>query len=153
MIRLNRLDGCRALLTPVAAVGGILFLMMLFLAKPGTDESGETIRPKITGGFVFALFGFMMVLVGMVGSAIEPIADLELAGTVFGEAFACFLIANQQANLFQNFKRRLMYVADIIVSQEGKEVHCGLIQSCSLNANFRQAHSLRQTINAATIYK
>jgi heme/copper-type cytochrome/quinol oxidase subunit 1 len=72
-------------LLPIVGAG-ILFLMMLFLAKPGTDESGETIRPKITGGFVFALFGFMMVLVGMVGSAIEPIADLELAGTVFGEA-------------------------------------------------------------------
>lgn len=65
---------------------GILFMMMLFLAKPSKDESGATIAPNITGGFVFALFGFMMVLVGMHGSAIEPIADLELAGTVFGEA-------------------------------------------------------------------
>ncbi|MFT4656549.1 MAG: heme/copper-type cytochrome/quinol oxidase subunit 1 [Candidatus Aldehydirespiratoraceae bacterium] len=72
-------------LLPIVGAG-VLFLMMLFLAKPSKDESGTTIKPNITGGFVFALFGFMMVLVGMHGSAIEPITDLELAGTVFGEA-------------------------------------------------------------------
>ena len=65
---------------------GILFLMMLFLAKPGKNSDGETIRPNITGGFLFAFFGFGMVFVGMVGAAIEPIVDLELIDTVFGEA-------------------------------------------------------------------
>ncbi len=65
---------------------GILFLMMLFLAKPGKNDDGETIRPNITAGFLFAFFGFGMVFVGMVGSAIEPIVDLDLIDTVFGEA-------------------------------------------------------------------
>ncbi len=65
---------------------GLLFLMMLFLAKPTKDDDGETIRPKITPAFLFAFFGFGMVLVGMHGSAIEPIVDLGLIGTVFGEA-------------------------------------------------------------------
>ncbi len=65
---------------------GILFLMALFLAKPEKNDDGETIRPNITAGFLFAFFGFGMVFVGMVGSAIEPIVDLDLIDTVFGEA-------------------------------------------------------------------
>ncbi|MGA9278441.1 cbb3-type cytochrome c oxidase subunit I [Ilumatobacter sp.] len=64
----------------------ILFLMMLFLAKPTKNEDGESMLPNATGGFLFALFGFGMVFVAMVGSAIEPIVDLGLIGTVFGEA-------------------------------------------------------------------
>lgn len=65
---------------------GILVLMMLFLAKPEKNDDGTTIRPKITPAFLFAFFGFAMVLVGMVGAAIEPIVDLGLIGTVFSEA-------------------------------------------------------------------
>ena len=65
---------------------GILFLMMLFLAKPAKNSDGETIRPNVTGGFLFAFFGFGMIFVGMVGAAIEPIVDLDLIDTVFGEA-------------------------------------------------------------------
>ncbi len=65
---------------------GILFLMALFLAKPEKNADGETIRPNITAGFVFAFFAFGMIFVGMVGSAIEPIVDLDLIDTVFGEA-------------------------------------------------------------------
>ncbi len=65
---------------------GILFLMMLFLAKPAKDDVGETFRPNVTAGFLFAFFGFGMIFVGMVGSAIEPIVDLGLVDTVFGEA-------------------------------------------------------------------
>ncbi len=72
-------------LTPIMGAG-LLFLMMLFLAKPTKDDDGETVRPKITPAFLFAFFGFGMVLVGMHGAAIEPIVDLGLIGTVFGEA-------------------------------------------------------------------
>jgi heme/copper-type cytochrome/quinol oxidase subunit 1 len=64
----------------------ILFLMMAFVAKPEKNADGVTIKPKITAGFLFAFFGFGMVLVGMLGAALEPIVDLRLAGTVFGEA-------------------------------------------------------------------
>ncbi|WP_040495918.1 cbb3-type cytochrome c oxidase subunit I [Ilumatobacter nonamiensis] len=72
-------------LLPVLGAG-ILFLMMLFLAKPTKDEDGNSVLPNATGGFLFAFFGFGMVFVGMLGSAIEPIVDLGLIDTVFGEA-------------------------------------------------------------------
>lgn len=65
---------------------GMLFLMAALLAKPARDAAGDTIRPKLTAGFAFAFFGFGMVFVGMVGAALEPIEDLGLEGTVFGEA-------------------------------------------------------------------
>ena len=65
---------------------GVLFLMMLFLAKPTKNDDGDTIKPKVTPGFLFAFFGAGMVLVGMFGAAIEPIVDLGLIGTVFSEA-------------------------------------------------------------------
>ncbi|MGB3734921.1 MAG: cbb3-type cytochrome c oxidase subunit I [Ilumatobacter sp.] len=72
-------------LMPIVGAG-LLFLMMLFVAKPTKNDDGETIRPKITPAFLFAFFGFAMVLVGMFGAAIEPIVDLGLIGTVFSEA-------------------------------------------------------------------
>jgi cytochrome o ubiquinol oxidase subunit 1 len=65
---------------------GLLFVMMLFLAKPTKNDDGEMITPNISPAFLFAFFGFGMVLVGMAGSAIEPIVDLGLIGTVFSEA-------------------------------------------------------------------
>lgn len=65
---------------------GILVLMGLFLAKPAKDENGDTVRPNIGGGFIFAFFGYGMILVGMFGSALEPLTELGLGGTVFNEA-------------------------------------------------------------------
>lgn len=65
---------------------GVVLLMGLFLAKPEKDEDGTTRKPNITAAFLFAFFGYGMVLVGMHGSALEPIVDLGLAGTVFDEA-------------------------------------------------------------------
>ena len=70
---------------------GLLFLVMLFLAKPEKDDDGESVRPNLTAGFLFAFFGFGMVLVGIVGAAIEPIVDLELIDTVFGEASLVYI--------------------------------------------------------------
>jgi heme/copper-type cytochrome/quinol oxidase subunit 1 len=64
----------------------LLFLMFALLAKPTKNANGEAIRPRITAGFLFAFFGFGMVIVGMAGAAIEPIVDLGLEGTVFDEA-------------------------------------------------------------------
>ncbi|BAN04185.1 cbb3-type cytochrome c oxidase subunit I [Ilumatobacter coccineus] len=71
---------------------GILVLMALFLAKPSKDENGDTIRPNIGAGFVFAFFGYGMILVGMHGSALEPLTDLDLAGTVFNEASLVYVV-------------------------------------------------------------
>ncbi len=70
---------------------GLLFLMMLVLAKPAKGDDGETIKPNITSALLFAFFGFAMVFVGMAGSAIEPIVDLGLIGTVFSEASLVYL--------------------------------------------------------------
>ncbi|MEP1124158.1 MAG: cbb3-type cytochrome c oxidase subunit I [Ilumatobacter sp.] len=64
----------------------VVFLVLLLLAKPEKNDDGDTVKPKITPAFLFAFFGFGMVLVGMLGAAIEPIVDLELIDTVFGEA-------------------------------------------------------------------
>lgn len=70
----------------------ILFMMALFLAKPSRNEAGESVLPNVTGGFLFAFFGFGMVFVGMIGSAIEPIVDLDLIDTVFGEASLVYVV-------------------------------------------------------------
>lgn len=69
----------------------ILFLMMAFVAKPTKNQAGDTVKPNITAAFLFAFFGFGMILVGMLGAALEPIVDLELAGTVFGEASLVYI--------------------------------------------------------------
>ena len=73
------------LLLPVLGAT-IVFLMVLYLAKP---EKG--VRPRFNPGFLFALAGFLMVLVGMLGAATEPILDLGLVGTVFDEAVLVYL--------------------------------------------------------------
>lgn len=65
---------------------GLLILMGLFLAKPEKDDEGNTITPRLGGAFLFAFFGYGMILVGMSGAALEPIEDLALGGTVFNEA-------------------------------------------------------------------
>ena len=75
---------------------GLLFLLMLMVAKPAKGDDGETVKPNVTAGFIFAFFGFGMVLVGIAGSAIEPIVDLGLIGTVFSEGslvYVCYGIA------------------------------------------------------------
>ena len=72
-------------LLPIVGAG-ILLLMGLFLAKPERDGEGNMITPRVGAGFLFAFFGYGMVLVGMVGSALEPVEDLGLGGTVFNEA-------------------------------------------------------------------
>lgn len=69
----------------------ILFVMLALLARPTKNDEGETIRPNITAGFLFSFFGFGMVLMGMLGAAIEPIVDLGLLGTVFGEGALVYI--------------------------------------------------------------
>ena len=70
---------------------GLLLMVMLMVAKPSKDDDGVSRTPNITAGFIFAFFGFGMVLVGMAGAAIEPIVDLDLIGTVFGEASLVYI--------------------------------------------------------------
>ena len=70
---------------------GILVLMGLFLAKPEKDEDGKTVKPNLTAGFLFAFAGYAMVLVGIHGSALTPIQDLGLGGTVFAEGSLLYI--------------------------------------------------------------
>ena len=77
-------------LLPITGAG-LLFLMLLFLAKPERDDDGERITPKVGAPFLFAFFGFGMILVGMHGAALEPINDLGLAGTVMNEATLVYI--------------------------------------------------------------
>ena len=42
---------------------------------------------------------------------------------VLGKAFSRLFIAHQQADLFKNLQRRLVYVANIIVAKVREEVH------------------------------
>jgi heme/copper-type cytochrome/quinol oxidase subunit 1 len=68
-------------LLPILGVVIVLALGALG-AKP--ERGGP--RPNITPAFLFAFFGLGMVLLGMLGSALQPITDLGLQGTVFEEA-------------------------------------------------------------------
>jgi heme/copper-type cytochrome/quinol oxidase subunit 1 len=78
-------------LLPIAGAG-LLVLMALFLARPQRNDDGQTIAPNVGAGFIFAFFGYGMIMVGMVGAALEPIIDLALINTVFGEATLVYVV-------------------------------------------------------------
>jgi cytochrome c oxidase subunit I len=63
--------------------------VVIVLALGAFCALGRT--PRITGAFLFAFFGLGMVLVGMLGAALYPIADLDLQGTVFSEAVLVYV--------------------------------------------------------------
>ncbi len=65
----------------------VVLLMALVLAKP---QKG--VRPNLTPGVAFGFFGYGMVLVGMLGSALWAIDDLALQGTVFEEASLVYVV-------------------------------------------------------------
>jgi heme/copper-type cytochrome/quinol oxidase subunit 1 len=71
-----------ALFVLLPLLGALVVLAMGALAaKP---DGG--FRLNITAPFLFAFFGFGMILVGMLGGALLPIEDIGLQGTVFEEA-------------------------------------------------------------------
>jgi len=65
----------------------IVILMGLVLAKP---QKG--VRPNVNPGFGFALFGYGMVFVGMLGTVLYAVDDLALQGTVFEEAVLVYIV-------------------------------------------------------------
>jgi heme/copper-type cytochrome/quinol oxidase subunit 1 len=78
-----------AIFTLLPLLGALVVLAMGALAaKP--DGSGT--RLNITAPFLFAFFGFGMILVGMLGGALLPIADIGLQGTVFEEATLVYVV-------------------------------------------------------------
>jgi cytochrome o ubiquinol oxidase subunit 1 len=76
-----------ALFTLLPLLGAVIVLALTALAAKPDGTS-----PKVTPAFVFALFGFLMILLGMVGGALLPITDLGLQGTVFEEAATVFVV-------------------------------------------------------------
>ena len=75
---------------PILGVGALV-LMGLFLARPEKNDDGSTVTPNLTGGFLLAAAGYAMVLVGIHGSALTPIEDLGLGGTVFSEGSLLYI--------------------------------------------------------------
>jgi heme/copper-type cytochrome/quinol oxidase subunit 1 len=65
----------------------VVLLMALVLAKP---QKG--VRPNLTPGVAFGFFGYGMLLVGMLGTALWAIDDLALQGTVFEEASLVYIV-------------------------------------------------------------
>jgi heme/copper-type cytochrome/quinol oxidase subunit 1 len=67
-------------------LGAVIVLLIAPLAFKGS-------RPRINAGFVFALFGLLMVLSGMGGAVLNGVVDLGLQGTVFEEGsytYVCY---------------------------------------------------------------
>jgi len=80
-----------AIFTLLPLLGVVTVMMMGALAARSFHWSGDE-RPNITAPFLFAFFGLGLIAAGMVASALYPIADLGLQGTVFEEA-ALVLVA------------------------------------------------------------
>ncbi|MEO6126009.1 MAG: cbb3-type cytochrome c oxidase subunit I [Ilumatobacteraceae bacterium] len=67
-----------AFLFGLPVLGAVVVLMLAPMAFLGS-------KPKLSVPFLFAFFGFSMVLVGMLGNLLTGIEELRLLGTVFEE--------------------------------------------------------------------
>ena len=65
----------------------VVFLMALYMAIPQKNT-----RVNVTPAFAFAFFGFGMILVGMLGSAVYAINDVGLQETVFEEGVLVYVV-------------------------------------------------------------
>lgn len=68
---------------------GILLVLLVVLQ---TARPGEGTRLKFNASILFALFGFGMVLVGMLGNLLHAADDLALQGTVFEEGTLVYIV-------------------------------------------------------------
>lgn len=69
-------------------LGAVITLAIgAMVAKPGPEK----IRPRITSPLLFGFFGAGMIIVGMIGTVLNAIVDLDLAGTVFDEGAAVYV--------------------------------------------------------------
>ena len=66
----------------------LVFVMGLVLAKPDEEEGFGF---YLTSSFLFAFFGFGMILVGMVGGIVYALDDLGVQGTVFEEGVIVYV--------------------------------------------------------------
>ncbi len=67
-----------------------LLAPLIVLALVGLTIRGG--RPRLLSPFVFAFFGFGMLVVGMAGQVLAPILDLGLKGTVFEEGSTVYVV-------------------------------------------------------------
>lgn len=70
---------------PFVIFAGLPLLGLVIVLALGALTAKQGGAPRISAAFVFALFGLLLVLAGMTGSALLGITDLELAGTSFEE--------------------------------------------------------------------
>ncbi len=68
---------------------GVLLVLLVVLQ---TARPGEGTRFNFAPSILFALFGFGMILVGMLGNILHAADDLDLQGTVFDEAALVYVV-------------------------------------------------------------
>jgi heme/copper-type cytochrome/quinol oxidase subunit 1 len=68
---------------------GVLLVLLVVLQ---TARPGEGTRFNYSPAVLFALFGFGMILVGMLGNILHAADDLDLQGTVFDEAALLYVV-------------------------------------------------------------
>ena len=68
---------------------GVLLVLLVVLQTARPDENS---RFNYSPGVLFALFGFGMILVGMLGNILHAADDLDLQGTVFDEATRVYIV-------------------------------------------------------------
>lgn len=68
---------------------GVLLVLLVVLQTARPDEHT---RFNYSPGVLFALFGFGMILVGMLGNILHAADDLDLQGTVFDEAVLLYVV-------------------------------------------------------------
>ena len=68
---------------------GVLLVLLVVLQ---TARPGEGSRFNYSPAVLFALFGFGMILVGMLGNILHAADDLDLQGTVFDEAALLYVV-------------------------------------------------------------
>ena len=70
-------------------LGGVITLATAAMVAKPTGDAKPSIR--VISPLLFGLLGTLMLLLGMVGGVLVDLSDLELAGTVFGEAATVFV--------------------------------------------------------------
>lgn len=70
----------------------VLGMLLIIVVGMLVARPRRGMQVKVNPGFIFAVFGFGMILVGMLGGVLYAIDDLDLQGTVFEEATLIFLV-------------------------------------------------------------
>ena len=66
-------------------LGALIVLLLVGAVARGA-------KPRLTSPLIFSTLGTLMILVGMLGTVLHSVADLELVGTVFEEAALVYVV-------------------------------------------------------------